>query len=62
MTNVMHKFFSMFFISIYNSLHVFYQPAHISATNTEWLLPGTVFKQFVSPDDELCVLERFRDL
>ena len=36
---------------------VFFQPAHISATNTEWLLPEAVLKQFVSPDDEHCVLE-----
>ena len=36
---------------------VFFQPAHISATNIEWLLPGTVLKQFVSPDDEHEVLE-----
>ena len=36
--------------------------AHISATNTEWLLPETVLKQFVSPDDEHYVLETCRGL
>ena len=35
----------------------FFQPAHISATNIEWLLPEAVLKQFVSPDDEHDVLE-----
>jgi len=76
MTNVMHKFFYVF-ISIYNSLHVsstqcsssgetnflvFFQPAHISTTNIEWRLPEAVLKQFVSPDDEHCVLETCRQL
>jgi len=41
---------------------VFFQPAHISATDTEWLLPVTVFKQFVPPDDEHRVLETCREL
>ena len=61
MSNLMHKFFSMF-ISIYNSLHVFFQPAHTSATNIEWLLPEAVLIQFVSPDDEHDVLETCREL
>ena len=39
---------------------LFFQPAHISATNTEWLLPEAVLIQFVSPDDEHCVLETCR--
>ena len=47
MTNVMYKFFS---------------PAHISAINIEWLLPEAVLIQFVSPDDEHCVLETCREL
>ena len=38
------------------------QPAHILATNIEWLLPEAVLKQFVSPDDEHDVLETYRDL
>ena len=33
------------------------QPAHISATNIELLLPEAVLIQFVSPDDEHDVLE-----
>ena len=41
---------------------LFFQPAHISATNIEWLLPEAVFIQFVSPDDEHCVLETCREL
>ena len=36
---------------------VFSQPAHISATNIEWLLPEAVLIEFVSPDDEHDVLE-----
>jgi len=36
---------------------VFFQPAHISATNIEWLLTEAVLIQFVSPDDEHDVLE-----
>jgi hypothetical protein len=35
----------------------FFQPAHISATNIELLLPEAVLIQFVSPDDEHDVLE-----
>jgi hypothetical protein len=73
--NVMHKFFSIclfLFITLYmfltHSAHhqerqiVFFQPAHISATNIEWLLPGAVLVQFVSPDDEHCVIETCREL
>ena len=41
---------------------VFFQPAHISATNTEWQSPEAVLIQFVSPDDEHCVLETCREL
>jgi hypothetical protein len=41
---------------------VFFQPAHISATNVELLLPEAVFKKFVSPDDEHYVLETCREL
>ena len=44
------------------TLRVFFQPAHISATNTEWLLPEAVLIQFVSPDDEHDVLETRREL
>jgi hypothetical protein len=40
----------------------FFQPAHISATNIEWLLPEAVLIQFVSPDDEHDVLETCREL
>jgi len=41
---------------------VFFQPAHISATNIEWLLSEAVIIQFVSPDDEHDVLETCREL
>ena len=40
----------------------FFQPAHISATNMERLLPEAVLIQFVSPDDEHDVLETCREL
>jgi hypothetical protein len=55
------------FISIYNSLHfehivliIFFQPADISATNIEWLLPEAVLIQFLSSDDEHDVLKTCR--
>ena len=41
---------------------VFIQPAHISATNIELLLPEAVLIQSVSPDDEHDVLEACREL
>ena len=41
---------------------VFFQPAHISVTNIEWLWPEAVLIQFVSPDDEHDVLETCREL
>ena len=41
---------------------VFFQPANISATNIEWLLPQTVLIHFFSPDDEHDVLETGRGL
>ena len=42
--------------------YVFFQPAHISTTIIEWLLPGAVLMQFVPPDDEHDVLETCREL
>ena len=48
--------------SAHHQERVFFQPAHISATNIEWLLPEAVLKKFVSPDDEHCVLETCREL
>ena len=39
-----------------------YQPANISATIREWLLPQAVLVQFISPDDEHDVLETCREL
>ena len=33
-----------------------------TSTNIEWLLPEAVLKQFVSLDDEYCVLETCREL
>ena len=41
---------------------VFFQPAHISATNKERLLPEAVLIQFFSPDDEHDVTETCREL
>ena len=38
------------------------QPAHGTATNTEWQLPEAVLIQFVSPDDEHDMLETCRAL
>ena len=43
-------------------LDVYSQPAHDTATNTEWQLPEAVFIQFVSPDDEHDMLETCREL
>jgi hypothetical protein len=39
-----------------------FQPAHISATNIELLLPEAELIQFVSPDDEHDVLETCSEL
>ena len=41
---------------------VFFQPANISATNIELLLPEAVLITFVSPDDRHDVLETCREL
>ena len=38
------------------------QPAHDTATNTEWQLPEAVLIQFVSPDEEHDMLETCREL
>ena len=38
------------------------QPAHDTATNTEWHLPEAVLIQSVSPDDEHDMLETCREL
>jgi len=38
------------------------QPAHDTATDTEWQLPEVVLTRFVSPDDEHDVLETRRGL
>jgi len=49
MTNVMHKYFSMY-LFLFTTLYV------------EWLLPEAVLIQFVSPDDDHDVLETCREL
>ena len=41
---------------------IYSQPAHDTATNTEWQLPEIVLMQFVSPDDEHGMLETCREL
>ena len=41
---------------------VFFQPAHILATNIEWLLPEDVLIQLDSPDDDYDGLETCREL
>jgi hypothetical protein len=38
------------------------QPAHDTATDTEWQLPDVVLTQFVSPNDEHDMLETCREL
>ena len=48
------------FINTASCKSFFFQPAHISATNIEWLLPGAVLIQFVSPDYEHDVLKKCR--
>ena len=59
MTKVTHKFFSMY---LFLFTILFFQPAHISVTNIEWLLPEVVLIQFVSSDDEHDMLETCREL
>ena len=41
---------------------VYSQPAHDTATSTEWQLPEAVLIQFVSTDDEHDMLEKGREL
>ena len=41
---------------------VYSQPAHDTATNTEWQLPEAVLIQLVSPDDEHDMLETCGEL
>ena len=41
---------------------VYSQPAHDTATNTEWHLPEAALIQYVSPDDEHDMLETCREL
>ena len=65
MTNVMHKFLSMYlflFITLYMFRAHCAQPAHDTATNRKWHLPEVVLIKFVSPDDEHDVLETCREL
>ena len=38
------------------------QPAHDTATNTDWQLPEAVLIQSVSPDDEHDMLETCKEL
>ena len=46
-----------------SNLHKSYsQPAHDTATNTEWQLPEAVLIQYVSPDDDHDMLETWREL
>ena len=49
------------FIVLY-MFRVYSQPAHDTATNTEWQLPEAVLIQSVSPDDEHDMLETRREL
>ena len=51
----------MVYSSIFTRL-VYPQPAHDTATNTEWQLPEAVLIQLVSPDDEHDMLETRREL
>ena len=41
---------------------IYSQPAHDTATHTEWQLSEAVLIQFVSPDDEHDMLETCREL
>ena len=41
---------------------VYSQPAHDTATNTEWYLLEAVLIKFGSPDDEHDILETCREL
>ena len=45
-----------------NCLLVYSQPAHDTATNTQWQLPEAVLIQFVFPDEENDMLETCREL
>ena len=65
MTNVMHKFFSMYlflFITLYmfRAHRAHHQERQILSIQP--LLPDAVLIQFVSPDDEHDVFEKCREL
>ena len=45
-----------------HSVLVYSQPAHDTATNTEWQLPEAVLIQSISPDDEHDMFETCREI
>ena len=53
--------YNLWYMSLCVGKDLPFQPAHISVTNIEWLLPEAVLIQFVSPDDEHDVLETCRE-
>jgi hypothetical protein len=61
MTNVTHKFLSMY-LFLFLTFYMFRAPAHDMATSTERQLLEVVLTQFASPDDEHDVLETCREL
>ena len=47
---------------MFQAHRVYFQPAHDTATDTQWQLPEVVLIQFFSPDDEHYMLETCREL
>ena len=47
---------------MFRACHAYSQPAHDTATNTEWKLPEAVLIQSVSPDGEHDMLETYREI
>ena len=69
MNNALHEFFSMYlflFITLYmfrahraHHQEILFQPAHISATNIEWLLPEAVLRFRWSRGSVLALVPKF---
>ena len=60
--NIMQWFLAIVQLDAQILFNVCSQPAHDTATNTEWQLPEAVLIQFVSPDDEHDMLETCKEL
>ena len=61
-TNSFQCIYLFIVLYMFRACHAYSQPAHDTATNTEWQLLEAVLIQFVSPDDKRDMLETCRGL